>query len=134
MTYCFDVVLPVEISLISPCIEVFDQSQSVEGLKFHNDLLEETREASSLCMIEQQEKTIKYFNKKVMVKSFKVNDLFLQESTTSQPTVTGKFKPTWEGPYWVSRIVSTKTYELVQLDGRPIKNAWNGIHLKKFHQ
>ncbi|XP_074341944.1 uncharacterized protein LOC141679341 [Apium graveolens] len=51
LAYGVDAVLPVEISLISPRIEVFDPSLTAEGLRFHNDLLEETREESRLCMI-----------------------------------------------------------------------------------
>ncbi|XP_074351507.1 uncharacterized protein LOC141690620 [Apium graveolens] len=134
LAYGVDAVLPVEISLISPKIEVFDPSLTAEGLRFHNDLLEETREESRLRMIAQQEKTTRYFNKKVKNKGFEVGDLVLRDSAVSQPTISGKFKPTWEGPYKVSKVVSTGTYELSYLDGQPIKNAWNGIHLKKFYQ
>ncbi|XP_074352085.1 uncharacterized protein LOC141691246 [Apium graveolens] len=134
LAYGIDVVLPVEISLISPRVEVFDPSLTLEGLRFHNDLLEETREKSRLRMITQQEKTAKYFNKKVKNKRFKVGDLVLRDSAASQPTVSGKFKPTWEGPYRVSKVVSAGTYELSHLDGQPFKNAWNDIHLKKFYQ
>ncbi|XP_074342777.1 uncharacterized protein LOC141680452 [Apium graveolens] len=129
-----DAVLPVEVSLISPRIEVFDPSLAAEGLCFHNDLLEETREESRLRMIAQQEKMARYFNKKVKNRRFEVRDFVLRDSAASQPTISGKFKPTWEGPYKVSKVVSAGTYKLSYLDGQPIKNAWNGIHLKKFYQ
>ncbi|XP_074347099.1 uncharacterized protein LOC141685922 [Apium graveolens] len=46
LAYGVDAVLPVEVSRISPRIEVFDPSFTAEGLYFHNDLLEETREES----------------------------------------------------------------------------------------
>ncbi|XP_074346907.1 uncharacterized protein LOC141703937 [Apium graveolens] len=134
LAYGVDVVLPIEISLISPRVEVFDPSLTLEGLRFHNDLLEEIREDSRFRMIAQQEKTAKYFNKKVKNKRFRVGDLVLRDSAASQPTVSGKLKPTWEGPYRVLKVVSAGTYELSHLDGQPIKNAWNGIHLKKLYQ
>ncbi|XP_074346257.1 uncharacterized protein LOC141685031 [Apium graveolens] len=134
LAYGVDAVLPVEVSLTSPRIEVFDPSLTIEGLRFHNDLLEETREESRLRMIAQQEKTAKYFNKKVKNKRFEVGDLVLRDSAASQPTISGNLKPTWEGPYQVSKVVSAGTYELSHLDGQPIKNAWNDIHLKKFYQ
>ncbi|XP_074323157.1 uncharacterized protein LOC141660095 [Apium graveolens] len=134
LAYGVEAVLPVEISLLSPRVKVFNPSLALEGVQFHNDLLEETREESRLRMIAQQEKTANYFNKKVRSKHFKVGDLVLWDSAASQPTVTGKLKPTWEGPYRVSKVISTGTYELSHLDGQPIKNAWNDIHLKKFYQ
>ncbi|XP_074365325.1 uncharacterized protein LOC141706461 [Apium graveolens] len=134
LAYGIEAVLPVEISLIFPRLEVFDPSLALEGVRFHNDLLEETREESRLRMIAQQEKTANYFNKKVRSKLFKVGDLVLRDSAASQPTITGKLKPTWEGPYRVSKVVSTGTYELSYLEGQPIKNAWNDIHLKKYYQ
>ncbi|XP_074352846.1 uncharacterized protein LOC141691998 [Apium graveolens] len=125
--FCFiygvDAVLPVEVSLIFPRVEVFDLSLALESLHFHNDLLEETMEEPRLRMIAQQEKMAKYFNKKVKAKQLKVDNLILRDSVTSQPTVSGKFKPTWEGPYRVSKVVSAGTYELTHLDGQPIKNA-----------
>ncbi|XP_074352845.1 uncharacterized protein LOC141691997 [Apium graveolens] len=116
LTYGVDAVLPVKVSLISPRVEVFDPSLALEGLYFHNYLLEETKEKARLRMIAQQEKMSKYFNKKVKAKQLKVNDLVLRDSATSQPTVSGKFKPTWEGPYRVSKVVCAGTYELSRLD------------------
>ncbi|XP_074327138.1 uncharacterized protein LOC141665055 [Apium graveolens] len=134
LTYGIDAVLPVEISLNYPWVEIFDPSLALEGLRFHNDLLKETREELRLRMIAQQDKMAKYFSKKVKAKNLQVNDLVLRDSATSHPTVSRKFKPTWEGPYRVSKVVSAGTYELAHLDGLPIKNAWNNIHLKKFYQ
>ncbi|XP_074374586.1 uncharacterized protein LOC141714996 [Apium graveolens] len=134
LAYGVDAVLPVEVSLISPRIKVFDPSLTAEGLHFHNDLLEETREESRLRMIAQQENMARYFNKKVKNRRFEVGDLVLRDSAASQPTISGKFKPTWEGTYKVSKVVNVGTYELSYLDGQPVKNAWNGIHLKKFYQ
>ncbi|XP_074352689.1 uncharacterized protein LOC141691836 [Apium graveolens] len=134
LAYGVDVVLPIEISLISPMVEIFDPSLAFKGLRFNNGLIEETKEESRLRMIAQQENTAKYFNKKVKNKHFKVGDLFLPDFVASQPTISGILKPTWEGPYRVSKVVSAGTYELSHLDGQPIKNAWNDIHLKKFYQ
>ncbi|XP_074377476.1 uncharacterized protein LOC141718998 [Apium graveolens] len=107
LAYGVDAVIPVEISLTSPRVDVFDPVLSLEGLRLHNDLLEETREEDRMRMVAQQEKTARYFNKKVKPKDLKVDDLVLRNSATSQPTVSGKFKPTWEGPYRISKELIT---------------------------
>lgn len=129
-----DVVISVEISLNSPRIEDFEGNDSVEGLRLDNDLLEEVRDEEMAAMVQYQNKIVKHFNKGVKTKNFQVNNLLLRESASSQPTVTGKLKAPWEGPYKISRVIHPGTYELKQLDGEVIKNAWNGIHLKFFNR
>lgn len=132
LAFGVEVVSPVEISLTSPRVETFDPPSSEMGIKFHNDLIEEARDEAGERTILYQRKTATYFNKKVKGRQFLEGDLVLREAASSQPLVTGKLKPSWEGPYKVSIIVSSGTYELANLDGSKVKNTWNEIHLKKF--
>ncbi|XP_074374032.1 uncharacterized protein LOC141714410 [Apium graveolens] len=134
MAFGLEAVSPVEFVLNSPRVENFNSNTSQEGLNFHNIFLEEVRDEAAAKVLQHQERTAAYFNKKVKVKRFLIGDLVLRESAASQPTVTGKFKAPWEGPYQVTDIVAPKTYRLAQLDETPVKNTWNGIHLKKFYQ
>ncbi|XP_074346147.1 uncharacterized protein LOC141684910 [Apium graveolens] len=133
MAYGVDAVLPVEVCLIFLRVEAFDPALSIEDLKFHNNLLKEAREDSKLRMKEHQEKTTNYVKKKVKSKALKTNDPVIRETAVSQPTITGKLKPSWDGPYKITKVVSSAIYELAHLNGRPIKNAWNDIHLNKFY-
>ncbi|XP_074354290.1 uncharacterized protein LOC141693170 [Apium graveolens] len=134
MAFGLEAVSPVEVSLNSPRAEYFDAEASQEGIQLHNVLMEEIRDEAFKRVLQQQARTASYFNKKVKVKQFLVGDLVLRESATSQPTIKGKFKAPWEGPYQVTKVVAPGTYRLSTLDGTPIKNAWNAIHLKKFYQ
>lgn len=134
LAYGVEAISPAEISLASLRVDTFDQVQSLEGLKFHNDLVEEVRSEAAEKVKLQQHKIAAYFNKKVKGKLFVVNDLVLREAATSQPSVLGKLKSNWEGPYRVIKVVGKGTYQLSHLDGTPINNTWNGIHLKKFYQ
>ncbi|XP_074374281.1 uncharacterized protein LOC141714675 [Apium graveolens] len=133
MAFGLEAVSPVEVSLNSPRVEYFDAEASHEGIQLHNVLMEEIRDEASKRVLQQQARTSSYFNKKVKVKQFLVGDLVLRESATSQPSITGKLKAPWEGPYQVTEVVTPGTYRLLTLDGTPIKNAWNAIHLKKFY-
>ncbi|XP_074362358.1 uncharacterized protein LOC141702604 [Apium graveolens] len=134
MAFGLEVVSPVEISLNSPRVKYFDAEASREGIQLHNVLIEEVRDEVSRKVLQQQARTAAYFNKKVKVKKFLVGDLVLRESVASQPAITGKFKAPWEGPYQVTDVVAPGTYRLSTLDGSPLKNSWNAIHLKKFYQ
>ncbi|XP_074349921.1 uncharacterized protein LOC141689506 [Apium graveolens] len=134
MAFGLEAVSPVEVSLNTPRVEYFDSKASQEGIQLHNVLMEEIRDEASKRVLQQQARITSYFNKKVKVKEFLVGDLVLRESATSQPSITGKLKAPWEGPYQVTEVVAPGTYRLSTLDGTPIKNAWNAIHLKKFYQ
>ncbi|XP_074374386.1 uncharacterized protein LOC141714786 [Apium graveolens] len=112
MTFGLEAVSPVEVFLNSPRAEHFDSDSSQEGLNLHNILLEEVRDETTAKVLQHQEKTAAYFNKKVKVKKFLVGDLVLRESTASQPTIIGKFKAPWDGPYQVTDIVAPETYRL----------------------
>lgn len=93
MAYSVEAVSPVEISLTSSRIEFFNLEGSESGLKLNNDLIEEVRDEVVARTLLQQLKTPAYFNKKVKTRHFLVGDLVLREAASSQPKVTGKFKP-----------------------------------------
>ncbi|XP_074348525.1 uncharacterized protein LOC141687220 [Apium graveolens] len=134
MAFGLEAVSPVEVSLNSSRVDYFEPEASQEGIQLHNVLIEEIRDEASNRVLQQQARTTSYFNKKVKVKQFLVGDLVLRESATSQPSITGKLKAPWEGPYQVTEVVAPGTYRLSTLDATLIKNAWNAIHLKKFYQ
>lgn len=129
-----EAVSPAEISLASLRVDMFEPTLSLEGIKMHDVLVEKVRNEATTRVKLQQQKTAAYFNKKVRNKKFLVNDLVLQETAVSQPSMARKFKPTWEGPYKIIKIIGQGTYRLSSLDGTPINNTWNGVHLKKFYQ
>lgn len=87
---------------MSPRIEAFDPESSLEGLKLHNDLIEETRDEAAARVRLQQQEMMAYFNEKVEGKQFLINDLVLMEAAVSHPTVTGKLKTAWGGPYKIA--------------------------------
>lgn len=108
MTYIVEVVWPVEVILLSSRVEYFNPEGSSEGLHFYNTLVEEIRDKAAAKVRIQQSKIALYFNKKVKVKHFLVNDLVLRESATSPPSKTGKLKAPWEGPYSVAKVMGPK--------------------------
>ncbi|XP_074373907.1 uncharacterized protein LOC141714277 [Apium graveolens] len=134
MAFGLEAISPVEVSLNSPRVEYFDVEASREGIQLHNVLMKEVRDEASKRVLQQQVRAAANFNKKVKVKQFLVGDLVLRESAASQPTITGKFKALWEGPYQVTGVIAPGTYRVSMLDRIPLKNAWNTIHLKKFYQ
>ncbi|XP_074363337.1 uncharacterized protein LOC141703799 [Apium graveolens] len=133
MAYGTEAILPMEIGSKSLRIKKFNPETSEEGLRLNNDLLEEVRESAQFKISKYQEKVAELYNTKIKHRGFKVNDLVLREVATSMPLKMNKMSPPWEGLYRVIKVTNSGSYHLAQLNGTPIPNAWNTVHLKKFY-
>jgi hypothetical protein len=67
-------VIPAEIRSGSYYVEAFRPETNDQGLKLHLNLLQERRDQAEMTMASYQERTPRYFNRKVQHKSFKVED------------------------------------------------------------
>ena len=134
LAYGTEAVLPIEISMNSPRVEDFSQDKSEEGLKLHNDLIEESRDNAQMKVAQYQKRVAQYYNSKVKIRNFVEGDLVLREAASSMPAKQSKLSPPWEGPYVITKVVRPGTYRLSSLNGAQVPNTWNAIHLKKFYQ
>ena len=106
LTFGTKAVVPVEIGLKSPRIELASVDQNEEALRLNLDLLNEKHEQVLQRTEDYQRKTAKYYNQKVKHKSYQPGDLVLNKLLPARKNPThGKLGPNWEGPYIVSRVV-----------------------------
>ena len=76
-----------------------------------------------------------WYDKKVKAKTFDQGDLvwkLVLPIGTKDPKF-GKWSPTWEGPYKISRCVPGNVYILETLKGEEFFSALNGKYLKKYY-
>lgn len=77
----------------------------------------------------------RYYNKKLKVRRFNTNDLFLRKvSQAIKDPSQVKLGPSWEGPYKVTRHSWQGPYHLKTLDNKELPHPWNIEHLKKYYQ
>ena len=77
----------------------------------------------------------RWYDKKVRVKTFNQGNLvwkLILPIGTKDPRF-GKWSPTWEGPYKISRSVAGNTYILETLEGEEFSRALNEKYLKKYY-
>ena len=77
----------------------------------------------------------RWYDKKVKAKTFDQGDLvwkLVLPIGTKDPKF-GKWSPTWEGPYMISRCVPKNAYVLETLEGEEFFSALNGKYLKKYY-
>ena len=73
------------------------------------------------------------YDRTVQPRSFNEGDLVLTYDQKHDKLGEGKFESMWHGPYIVSRVLEKGAYELVDYDGIPLGEPWNGIYLKRYY-
>lgn len=72
------------------------------------------------------------YNDMVKPRSFNQGDLVLhknQQKVNYEITKKGKFSPNWLGPYIVAEIYGSGAYRLTKMDGTPLREPINVVHL-----
>ncbi|XP_022156561.1 uncharacterized protein LOC111023436 [Momordica charantia] len=126
--------VPVEIGLPSPRVEQIRLPNNNESVQLSLDLLEEHRETARLRTAEYKNRIARYYNSKVKKRDFKEGDLVLRKiMPNTKDSTSGAFRPTWEGPYKVTKVVRTGTYALEDQQGKALLHPWHAQHLKRYY-
>ena len=135
LAFGIEAVAPIEVRLKSPMIELASVEHNDEALRLNLDLLDEKREQVLKRMEDYQRKTTRYYNQKFKPRSYKPGDLaFKNLLPVRKNPAHGKLRPSWEGPYIVTRVIRLGNYELQTEEGRTLSHSWNVEHLKRFYQ
>jgi hypothetical protein len=113
-------------------VESYKAETNAEGLKLHLELLQEKRDHAQITLSAYQERMVKYFNRKVKPRSFKIGNLVLSKVTlATKDLVEGKLASSWEGPYKVISCQRPGVYHLEDSTGKVLLRPWNAEHLKR---
>ena len=130
-----EAVAQIDVGLKSPRIELASVEHNDEALRLNLDLLNEKRKHVLKSKEDYQRKTTRYYNQKVKPKNYKPGDLVLKKLLPARKNPEhGKLRPSWEGPYIMTRVIRLGNYELQTEEGKIIPHTWNAGHLKRFYQ
>lgn len=91
-----EAVIPVEVGLPSYRVQFYESERNKEAQRLNLDLLEEVREEAAVRVASYQQRTKRYFDKKVKGRAFQVGDLVLKRVLEKKKLK--KLAPRWEGP------------------------------------
>ena len=135
LTYCTEVVIPVEVGLTSLRMEFFDEQDNDDQLKHNLDLVDEVRDQAAQRMTKYKQKIAEYYNRRVKLKKFDIADLILRKVTpVTKDPAQGKLGPNWEGPYRVVDYSRPGNYHLEDAEGKRLPRPWNAEHLKRYFE
>lgn len=119
MTFSTEVVILVEVELLSSRTQSFDETQNLQYLRANLALIEEVKTGTKIRSAIYKQNIILYYNRKVKKRQFQASDLVLRkEEVTSH--IPKKLDLNWEGPFKVIRRIKSYAY---QLKGKMRKNS-----------
>ena len=135
LAFGIEAVVPVEVGLKSPRIELANIERNEEALRLNLDLLEEKCEQVLKRVEDYHRKTTRYYDQRVRPKSYKPGDIVMKKLLPARKDPShGKLGPNWGGGYIISRIIRPSNYELQTEEGKTLPHSWNAEHLKRFYQ
>ncbi|XP_075479373.1 uncharacterized protein LOC142520253 [Primulina tabacum] len=130
LVYGSETVLQVEIGQTSSMVESYpDNNDQARALEL--DLIEEKRDRAFIRMEAYRSRVMKSYNKKVRIRDFQVGDLVMKKVNHAGDV--GKLEARWEGPYKITRKVSSGSFYLEDAQRHPLKRPWNVFNLKKYY-
>jgi hypothetical protein len=136
LVYGVEAILPIECEIpsLKIAIELLPNTFAEEERLLYLMRLDETQRDATL-VIEAQKKCVKaQYEKHVKPRVFSEGDIVLLYEQDRDVLGAGKFEPMWHGPYIVRRVLEKGAYDLVDYDGIPLSEPWNGLYLKKYYE
>ncbi|XP_058217951.1 uncharacterized protein LOC131328970 [Rhododendron vialii] len=135
LVYGHDPVLPMEVAVKSARIAYqlgFTPADYSQAMLIELEDLDEVRLAALDHMLVQKRRVARAYDKRVRRKSFSEGDLVWKAvfPLGEKSSRYGKWSPTWEGPFQISRVLRGNVYLLMDLDGGLDKHLTNGKYLK----
>ncbi|RDX71668.1 hypothetical protein CR513_48942, partial [Mucuna pruriens] len=128
LTFGTEAGIPVEIGEPSAHTTLFEPSENETELRANLDMLQEVREAAHIREFAIKTRIAKMYNRRVIPRSFKHEDLVLRNVV--QKAKNNKLMPKWEGPFRIRKEVGHVAYRLESLKGKEIRRTWNVTSLR----
>jgi hypothetical protein len=133
LVYGTEAVLPMEVEI--PSLRVLRESELTEAEWVEDritqlNLIDEHRLQALHHAQCYQKRIARAFQKKVKPRELKMGDLVLRAQHLAEAQ--GKFRPNWQGPFVVRKVLSGGAVLLQTMDGEEFSNPINTSHLKKY--
>ena len=133
LTYGRQVITPIDIEM-EPAnqLESTLETEIVRRACSIIDKLEVNREIALQNIQKSQIKQKEHYDKNKVQKSFQIGDKVLMKRMETQHWHHDKFGEKWKGPYYIHNVFDKGTYKLRSMEGKVLKNPYNGDHLKLY--
>ncbi|CAL1354098.1 unnamed protein product [Linum trigynum] len=131
LTYGTDAVIPIETSMPTYQITMFNEESNDAARLMDLELATERRELASIKLAAAKVQIAKYYNAKLVPHNIRLGDQVLRRNFRPDPRH-GKLASTWEGPYLIHEVVGPNAFKLRDLAEAKIPRTWNAQNLRKY--
>jgi hypothetical protein len=112
-------------------VKTYDETAQDQLRREDIDLVNEQRWQSAIKNARYRQALKRYHQRFMHSRELQMDDLVLRRILTWEGT--NKLSPSWEGPFWVTRVCRPGCVRLATEDGEPVPHLWNIEHLCKFY-
>jgi hypothetical protein len=131
MVYGTEAVLPPEVTMGSLRVKTYDEAAQDQLRREDIDLVDERRCQSAIKNARYRQAPKRYHQRFMCSRELQVDDLVLRRILNREGM--NKLSPSWEGPFWVTRVCHPGCVRLATEDGETVPRPWNIEHLHKFY-
>lgn len=133
LAFGFEAVVLAEMELRSARVDKYAPAENEEQMRLSVDMVAEVRENAHMRNLEYKRRCKNFYNQNVRFRKFEVGDKVMRWfSGARRPRDLGKPAANWEGPFYVTEVVSNGAYRLTDMSGIEKERTWNA-HLLKNH-
>ncbi|GKD16851.1 reverse transcriptase domain-containing protein, partial [Tanacetum coccineum] len=110
----------------------FNEAQNEEEMRLNLDLIQESRETTTIREAKYKKKVEQNYNKRVWPVSFRVRDFVYRRNKASRVENQGKLGLNWEGSYRVVEAHDNGSYKLCTMNDQEVPRTWHAINLQNY--
>jgi hypothetical protein len=129
-------ILPVECQIpsLKLAVDLLPDTLDLERRLVHLESLDE-KCRDAFTAIKENKKCVKVqYDKSVYPRLYVEGDLVLLYDQAKELIGESKFKPMWNGPYIMRRVLEKGAYELEYYEGNKLAEPINGLYLKRYYR
>jgi hypothetical protein len=131
LAYGSETVLPANLIWTPPRIEQYDEGEVKRTRRLELDSTEEVRVNATLQSARYLQGLRRHYDKNNQPCTFQIRDLVIRRIQKTDGC--HKLLSPWEGPFIVSKVTRSGSFELMIEDSIPIRNSWHISQLRRFY-
>lgn len=132
LAFRIEVVIPVEVGILSLKALTFDENQNFQDLWVNLDLIQKVRTSTELRSAICNQKTIWYFNWSEKEKQFQIGNLIFRKVEATDH-ILRKLDSNWERPFLVAGRTRFGVYKLEGENRKEFLYTWNAKNLRGYY-
>jgi len=130
-----DSILPIEFKIpsLNLVVALLPNTSDLERCLVHQESLDDQHRYTSTDIEAKKIRVNVQYDKSIFPRLYAEGNLVLLYDQVKEPLGESKFKPMWNDPYIVRRVLEKGAYEIEEYEGNMLVEPRNGLYLKIYY-